>query len=101
NILGVKQQTLKKFGAVSEETVNEMATGVLDKMGADLAVAFSGIAGPSGGSEIKPVGTLALASGKKKDIKTDLYHFAGDRERLKLRFSEVGLFKLLQLIRNY
>tara|TARA_Y100000590_G_scaffold470774_1_gene670182 strand:+ start:129261 stop:130505 length:1245 start_codon:yes stop_codon:yes gene_type:complete len=101
NILGVKQQTLKKFGAVSEEVVEEMACGLLDKIGADLVLAFSGIAGPTGGSESKPVGTLALASGKKGEIEKSIFKFAGDRERLKLRFSEIGLFYLLKLIRNY
>ena len=56
NILGVKQQTINKFGAVSEETVQEMAIGVRDKIGSDLAIAFSGVAGPGGGTKNKPVG---------------------------------------------
>lgn len=101
NILGVGGQTIKKFGAVSEEVVKEMVVGVRDKTGADMAVAFSGIAGPTGGSIEKPVGTLALSWANKNDVFSEIFQFAGDRERLKLRFSEIGLYKLLQLIRAY
>lgn len=101
NILGVGGQTIKKFGAVSEEVAKEMVIGVRDKTGADLALAFSGIAGPTGGSEEKPIGTLALAWANKEEVFSEIFHFSGDRERLKLRFSEIGLFKLLQMIRAY
>lgn len=79
-ILGVKQQTIAQFGAVSEETVTEMAENVRKLLHADLGVATSGIAGPGGGSEEKPVGTvwIALADGVK--TQTKLFHFPFDRE---------------------
>lgn len=101
NILGVPQQIINKYGAVSEETVLEMAKGAKEKMGADLSIAFSGIAGPTGGSEEKPVGTLALGWSSSKETSSAIYNFSGDREHLKLRFSEIGLFQLLQMIRSY
>lgn len=58
SLLGVKAETLEVHGAVSEATVIEMATGILELSGANLAVAVSGVAGPGGGSEEKPVGTV-------------------------------------------
>lgn len=79
-LLGVSNETLTREGAVSEAVVIEMARGVLALSGADIAVAISGVAGPSGGSPEKPVGTVwfawATALGK---IKTELKHFNGDR----------------------
>jgi len=72
NVLGVRQETLEKFGAVSEETVREMAEGALRISGADYALATSGIAGPDGGTDEKPVGTvcIGLATPGKNNYKT-------------------------------
>ncbi|HCS65165.1 MAG TPA: damage-inducible protein CinA [Cellvibrio sp.] len=79
-LLGVSSETLAREGAVSEAVVIEMARGVLALSGADIAVAISGVAGPSGGSPEKPVGTVwfawATATG---EIKTELKWFDGDR----------------------
>lgn len=66
NLLGVKKETLDKYGAVSEETVREMLSGVLDKMKTDYGIAVSGIMGPGGGSDDKPVGTVWIAVGNKE-----------------------------------
>jgi nicotinamide-nucleotide amidase len=68
--LKVKDTTLQTHGAVSEETVKEMVKGALKAIGCDVAIAVSGIMGPSGGSDEKPVGTVCVAVGSKKHIKT-------------------------------
>src|SRR5690348_8127989 len=64
-MLGVKQKTLGRHGAVAEEVVREMVTGALARSHAQVAVAVSGVAGPSGGTPDKPVGTVCLAWGVK------------------------------------
>lgn len=81
NILGVKPGTLQQFGAVSEETVTEMAQGVLKAIKADYAVATSGIMGPDGGSAEKPVGTVWIAVGNSKKIAASKFFFRYDRTR--------------------
>ena len=70
SVLGVSAKTLTEFGAVSEEVVREMAAGALQRSGADYAIAVSGIAGPDGGTEEKPVGTVWLAWGDREHIRT-------------------------------
>ncbi len=83
-LVGVHPRTLDEFGAVSEEVVGEMAAGALQLSGADIAVAVSGIAGPSGGTDDKPVGTVwfawAVRDGSDAQVKTACEHFTGDRE---------------------
>jgi len=90
-LLGVTAAVLEKHGAVSEETARLMAEGVRKIAATDLGLSSTGIAGPTGGSKEKPVGTvyLALADGKK----TNCRHFAfrWDRRRNKLVFSEAAL----------
>ena len=79
-MLGVRAETLKTHGAVSEATAQEMAAGALARSGADIAVAVTGIAGPAGGSPGKPVGRVCFAwacRGRPVDART--LHFAGDR----------------------
>lgn len=80
DMLGVRGDTLDTHGAVSEATVDEMATGVLARSRADLAVAVSGVAGPGGGSAAKPVGTVCLAWARRgAPTTTTTVHLAGDR----------------------
>ena len=89
SMLGVKPLTLAEHGAVSEDVVREMAEGVLNLSGADYAVAVSGIAGPDGGSEEKPVGMVWFAWAVRKQKKTSIYAakhlIKGDREAVRLR----------------
>ncbi len=84
SLLGVQPKTLYENGAVSEAVVREMAEGALHLSGADIAVAVSGIAGPTGGSEDKPVGTVwfawAVRDGADANTDTSCEHFTGDRE---------------------
>lgn len=79
HILGVEKETLIQHGAVSEETVVQMAKGVQQRLNTDYAIATSGIAGPDGGTDEKPVGTVWVAIAGKNDVKTKLFHFHHDR----------------------
>jgi nicotinamide-nucleotide amidase len=81
NMLNVSHDTIESAGAVSEETVKQMASGVLDKLKTDYALATSGIMGPDGGSEEKPVGTVWIAVGSNKKIETQQFLFRFDRQR--------------------
>lgn len=84
SLLGVQNATLEAQGSVSEAVVSEMAQGVLRLSGADYAVAVSGVAGPDGGTEQKPVGTVwfgwAIRNGTSVSCETQLEQFVGDRE---------------------
>lgn len=84
DMLGVRPYTLSSFGAVSEETAREMAAGVLENSRADLALAITGIAGPTGGSSGKPVGTVCFAwcrRGEKPSAVRE--RFDGDRRAVR------------------
>lgn len=78
-LLGVKPETLTRFGAVSEETVREMAQGALETLGADVSIAISGIAGPDGGTPDKPVGTVWMAVSDRNRTLTQKHIFGRDR----------------------
>ncbi|MEI6847905.1 MAG: CinA family nicotinamide mononucleotide deamidase-related protein [Chlorobiaceae bacterium] len=99
--LGVQKKIIEKFGAVSEEVARAMATGCLEKSGANIALSTTGIAGPSGGSPEKPVGMLCLALAAKNTgiILSKTLFMQGDRELNKLRFSEALLRELWEYLR--
>ncbi|TDB29587.1 CinA family protein [Stenotrophomonas sp. ATCM1_4] len=83
-LLGVSPQTLESHGAVSRETVIEMVSGALVRSGASVAVAVTGIAGPGGGSEDKPVGTVWIGWKRRGGYtRAELFHFEGDREAVR------------------
>ncbi|WP_086983104.1 nicotinamide-nucleotide amidase [Vibrio aphrogenes] len=85
-MLDVKAETLEEFGAVSEQTVNEMVLGALQFSRGSYAVAVSGIAGPSGGTEEKPVGTVCFGWGNAQGVlETATHHFSGNREEVRLQ----------------
>lgn len=94
--LGVKRETLDKWGAVSEETVKEM----LDGLGTDVGIAVSGIAGPLGGTEEKPVGTVYIGIKYKGSLCINKNLFKGDRERIRIRASYTAINNLLQIIKK-
>ena len=98
-MLGVAAATLEKFGAVSEETVKAMVAGALAHSHAQIAVAVSGVAGPSGGTPAKPVGTVCIAWGRRDGAPlAETRHFAGDREAVRRQSVECGLSGLLKLV---
>ena len=83
-LLGVRAETLEHFGAVSRETVVEMVSGALVHSGSTVAVAVTGIAGPGGGTDDKPVGTVWIAWKRRGGYpKAELFHFEGDREAVR------------------
>jgi nicotinamide-nucleotide amidase len=91
-VLGVDEEMLRWHGAVSQEVAGAMAQGAKRVSGADLALALTGVAGPSGGTETKPVGTVHIALARP-DGTTDVQHrlFAGDRTRIQTLASYAGL----------
>lgn len=83
-LLGVRPQTLETHGAVSRETVIEMVSGALVNSGASVAVAVTGIAGPGGGSEGKPVGTVWIGWKRRGGYaRAQVFHFDGDRDAVR------------------
>ena len=103
-VLGVKEESIRNFGVVSNMVVTEMAEGVLNKANADVAVAVSGIAGPLGGSPEKPVGTvyigICLRNKTDKSLTKTSYefHFEGDRSEIRNKTVEEALKIILSAI---
>jgi len=99
DMLGVQPGTLSVFGAVSEATVKEMALGALARSPAQVAVAVSGIAGPGGGSSLKPVGTVCLAWALPgRVVRTETQEFTGDREAVRRQTVVRALGRLIELL---
>ena len=82
-LLGVKRATLKKHGAVSEETAREMAQGALARSKGTVALAVTGVAGPSGGTPGKPVGMVCFAWTTPDAVRSETKNFSGDRESVR------------------
>ncbi len=99
-ILGVNAETLENHGAVSIPVVEAMAIGACQAMQTDCAIATSGIAGPSGGSEDKPVGTVCIAVKTPKEIFSFTHHFPGNRQRVIVRASMTAMIAAIEKIRS-
>ena len=95
-LLGVSQETLDQYGAVSEQVVREMAQGAIQQSNADYAIAVSGIAGPDGGTEQKPVGTVWICWQTPQQIWTQKFMLKGDRQAIRTAAIKNSLQQLLQ-----
>ena len=94
--LGVTPETIEKFGAVSENTVQEMLTGILQETDSDLAVAVSGIAGPTGGTKDKPIGTVYIGVAFHKQRLLRKFLFQGSRDDVRKESSK----KVVEMIQT-
>jgi len=98
-MLGVEESTLEKHGAVAEEIVREMAAGALARSHAQVAVAVSGVAGPSGGTPEKPVGTVCFAWARMGGVaRSETKRYSGDREAVRRQSVERALEGVLALL---
>lgn len=97
-VLGVNQESIDAFGAVSEQVVLEMSAGLQKLLGVDCAIAVSGIAGPSGGSEDKPVGTVWVATRVKDEVVSTRYRFGKYREANIMGATNIALLQLLEML---
>jgi nicotinamide-nucleotide amidase len=91
DLLNVSSETIEKYGAVSDQTVREMARGVKKKINTDIGLAVTGIAGPDGGSKEKPVGTVHIGLASGKETFSAKYRFRGTREQVKLNTAMMAL----------
>ncbi len=100
-MLGVSLDTLQRYGAVSDETVREMADGVLQFSRAQVAVAVSGIAGPTGGTPEKPVGTVWFAWATNHAVHTECHLLDGDRDAIRVKAVRIALRGVVNLLNGH
>jgi nicotinamide-nucleotide amidase len=96
-LLNVKSDTLKKFGAVSEETAREMAEGAIKQSQANVSMAITGIAGPAGGTKEKPVGLVWFAWTMNQKTQAEKKIFSGTRETIREQAIDFAMTKLLEI----
>lgn len=98
--LGVKKRTLKKFGAVSCECAKEMAKGAAHRAGADIGLSTTGIAGPGGGTDEKPVGLVYIGCSFGKKVKVRKCLFGGTREQIRKKAVAAALGLLQKCVKD-
>ena len=98
--LGVPAQLIESHGAVSEQTAKAMAEGARINSGSDVAISITGIAGPSGGSADKPVGTVCFGWATENQSLTKTMRFDGDRQAVRRQATEFVLTELIALLRS-
>lgn len=101
-LLGVKESTLEASGEVSRKVVTEMATGALNNSDANLSLAITGIAGPTGGTNEKPVGMVWIGwAGKNAEPESTCFHFKGDRQSIRQQAAEAAMHGMVRfLVKN-
>lgn len=97
-MLGVSPETLEEHGAVSEQTVREMADGALQYSRAQVALSVSGIAGPTGGTPEKPVGTVWFAWATNQKMLSACHQLSGDRDAIRAKSVQIALQGVLNLL---
>ncbi len=97
-LLGVAAQTLERYGAVSEQAAREMALGALRGSRASVSVAVTGVAGPSGGTAAKPVGTVCFAWSLEGRTRAETRHFSGDRASVRRQSVMRALEGVLEIL---
>ncbi len=100
NLLNVPENLLQSHGAVSEQVAEAMLQGALKCAGADVGAAVTGIAGPSGATDTKPVGSVYISYGTADDFRTQLYCFEGNRESVRAQSIEAALRLTIGLCRE-
>lgn len=100
-LLGVKKSTLKEHGAVSAKCAKEMAKGGCAALDTDICLSVTGLAGPGGGTEEIPVGTVFMGCSFRGKTKTREFHFAGNRSKIREASVENGLDFLLEVILGF
>lgn len=100
HVLGVSEESLRQYGAVSREVVEQMAQGAVRTLGCDCAVATSGVAGPGGGTPEKPVGTVWIAAALKSEIVSHCFHFGTVRAENIQAAADAALTLLLDLLQK-
>ena len=98
NILGVPEALIKRHGAVSRQVALEMAIGARELLDSRIALSITGIAGPTGGTKEKPVGTAFIAVSSARKTKIRKVRFKGSRESIKSQFSQSALSLILEFI---
>ena len=96
-LLGVREATLERHGAVSAACARELAQGARTRFGAALAIGITGIAGPGGGSPGKPVGLTYLAAARERDVIVERHNFVGERAAVKRAAVQAALALILRL----
>ena len=98
--LDVSKSTLKKYGAVSKQTAKEMAAGIAFNSDSDAALSITGIAGPDGGTEEKPVGLVYIGLYVKGKILAEEFHFSGNRQEIREQSVEAALVMLTKYLES-
>ena len=98
--LGVSEQTLEKFGAVSKETATEMAIGTIKNIPCDVSIITTGIAGPTGGSKEKTVGTVFIGVAYGNNVYVQKFLFSGNRESVRMQAVNKALEMLIEFLGN-
>jgi nicotinamide-nucleotide amidase len=98
-MLSVSSKTLKQFGAVSEQVAHEMLLGAIENSGASIGISITGIAGPTGGTVDKPVGTVCFAFGLVNDLRISTEIFIGDRKEVRYLATKFAIESLIEYLK--